>query len=89
VQDQLELRPLAPPAPRRAAPPSSLPLENTERRRVARAYSAGRAEHRRRDTTPPLFMYVVGGKEKGQAAMFKRPISVWRLRLHPDVFARP
>ncbi|XP_065344018.1 F-box only protein 42-like isoform X1 [Cloeon dipterum] len=87
-QDQIELKTLAAPAPRRAAPPTSLPLEGSERQhRMARALSAGRAE-RRKDPTPPLYMYVVGGREKGHAALFKRSVSMWRLCLHPSIFVR-
>ncbi|XP_059481086.1 uncharacterized protein LOC132199971 isoform X2 [Neocloeon triangulifer] len=87
-QDQIEMKQLASPTPRRKAPPTSLPLGNGERQhRLARALSAGRAE-RRKEQTPPLFMYVVGGKEKGQVVLFKRSISMWRLCLHPSIFTR-
>ncbi|XP_046391574.1 uncharacterized protein LOC124159707 [Ischnura elegans] len=38
------------------------------------------------DPNVPLYMFVVGGKERGQVTLFRRPISVWRLQLAPDIF---
>ncbi|KAG8222632.1 hypothetical protein J437_LFUL011908 [Ladona fulva] len=38
------------------------------------------------DPNVPLYMFIVGGKEKGQVTLFKRPISVWRLQLAPDIY---
>lgn len=29
----------------------------------------------------PLYVFVVGGKEQGQVTIFKRPLSIWRLKL--------
>jgi hypothetical protein len=34
----------------------------------------------------PLYMFVLGGKEQGQVTVFKRPVSVWKLQLAPDIF---
>ncbi|XP_066995627.2 RING finger protein B-like [Anabrus simplex] len=34
----------------------------------------------------PLYMFVLGGKEQGQVTVFKRPVSVWRLLLAPNIF---
>ena len=34
----------------------------------------------------PLYMFVLGGKEQGQVTLFKRPVSVWKLQLAPDIF---
>ncbi|XP_071445970.1 uncharacterized protein [Hetaerina americana] len=38
------------------------------------------------DPNVPLYMFVVGGKERGQVTLFRRPISVWRLQLAPDIY---
>uniref|UniRef100_A0A6P7F5I0 Uncharacterized protein LOC114326088 n=1 Tax=Diabrotica virgifera virgifera TaxID=50390 RepID=A0A6P7F5I0_DIAVI len=60
-----------------------------------RAHSAGRAEQRldRVDHSRPeafssgldptlrVYLYIFGGKEQGQVTVFKRPISIWRLKL--------
>ncbi|KAK4875540.1 hypothetical protein RN001_011962 [Aquatica leii] len=29
----------------------------------------------------PLYVFVIGGKEQGQVTVFKRPLSIWRLKL--------
>lgn len=29
----------------------------------------------------PLYVYVIGGKEKGQVTVFQRPLSIWKLKL--------
>lgn len=61
-------------------------------RMKTRAHSASRAEHNHveisdksledvGDTFIPLNIYVVGGKEQGQVTVFKRPISIWKLKL--------
>ncbi|XP_021939507.1 uncharacterized protein LOC110839536 isoform X2 [Zootermopsis nevadensis] len=34
----------------------------------------------------PLYMFVLGGKEQGQVTVFKRPVSVWKLQLAPNIF---
>lgn len=34
----------------------------------------------------PLYMFILGGKEQGQVTVFKRPVSVWRLLLAPNIF---
>ncbi|XP_031832399.2 uncharacterized protein LOC116426902 isoform X1 [Nomia melanderi] len=78
------------------APPKSLPLGSPSRRAV----SASRAERQRakvaaadiNDTeTPsygpaPLYVFLVGGKEKGQVTVFARPVSLWKLQLAPHIF---
>lgn len=33
------------------------------------------------DIVIPLYVYVIGGKEQGQVAVFKRPLSVWKYKL--------
>ena len=72
-----------------------------EKRKKSRASSASRAEkqmfgHEPEDeedlsyfsTEPsvPLYMFVLGGKEQGQVTVFKRPVSVWKLQLAPNIF---
>ncbi|PSN48213.1 hypothetical protein C0J52_03587 [Blattella germanica] len=72
-----------------------------EKRKKSRASSASRAEkqmfaHEHEDeedvsyfgTEPsvPLYMFVLGGKEQGQVTVFKRPVSVWKLQLAPNIF---
>lgn len=77
------------------APPKSLPLGSPSRRAV----SASRAERQRaklaasenneRNTSnpaPPLYVFLVGGKEKGQVTVFARPVSLWKLQLAPHIF---
>jgi hypothetical protein len=76
------------------APPKSLPLGSPSRR----AMSASRAERQRAKmaanescerTTPgpaPLYVFLVGGKEKGQVTVFARPVSLWKLQLAPHIF---
>lgn len=34
----------------------------------------------------PLYVYVIGGKERGQITVFKRPISIWKLQLSSSVY---
>ncbi|XP_050448440.1 uncharacterized protein LOC126849978 isoform X1 [Cataglyphis hispanica] len=78
------------------APPKSLPLSSPSRRAV----SASRAERQRAKVaavdatdakTPsygpaPLYVFLVGGKEKGQVTVFARPVSLWKLQLAPHIF---
>lgn len=76
------------------APPKSLPLGSPSRRAV----SASRAERQRakvaaieESETPsygpaPLYVFLVGGKEKGQVTVFARPVSLWKLQLAPHIF---
>ncbi|XP_033330241.2 uncharacterized protein LOC117222581 isoform X3 [Megalopta genalis] len=78
------------------APPKSLPLGSPSRRAV----SASRAERQRAKVaaadindseTPsygpaPLYVFLVGGKEKGQVTVFARPVSLWKLQLAPHIF---
>lgn len=73
------------------APPKSLPLGSPSRRAV----SASRAERQRaklaaNETNPPgpapLYVFLVGGKEKGQVTVFARPVSLWKLQLAPHIF---
>lgn len=33
------------------------------------------------DVFVPLYVFIVGGKEQGQVTVFKRPISIWKLKL--------
>lgn len=73
-------------------PPKSLPLGSPSRRAV----SASRAERQKAKlvafnnvTMPapaPLFIFLIGGKEKGQANVFSRPISLWKLQLASHIF---
>ncbi|XP_066593440.1 uncharacterized protein [Prorops nasuta] len=78
------------------APPKSLNLNSPSRRAV----SASRAERQRAkvaavdgndSNTPsygpaPLYVFLVGGKEKGQVTVFARPVSLWKLQLAPHIF---
>ena len=73
------------------APPKSLALGSPSRRAV----SASRAERQRaklvanETSTPgpaPLYVFLVGGKEKGQVTVFARPVSLWKLQLAPNIF---
>jgi hypothetical protein len=70
-----------------------------EKRKKSRASSASRAEKHSQDLddeedvsyfgtelSVPLYMFVLGGKEQGQVTVFKRPVSVWKLQLAPDIF---
>jgi len=34
----------------------------------------------------PLYVFLVGGKEKGQVTVFARPVSLWKLQLAPHIF---
>lgn len=29
----------------------------------------------------PVYLFIVGGKEQGQVTVFKRPLSIWKLKL--------
>lgn len=77
------------------APPKSLPLGSPSRRAV----SASRAERQRAKVAAsvdeeygatygpaPLYVFLVGGKEKGQVTVFARPVSLWKLELSPHIF---
>lgn len=73
------------------APPQSLQLSSPSRRAV----SASRAERQKAKMvaddvhTPgpaPLYVFLVGGKEKGQVTVFARPVSLWKLQLAPHIF---
>ncbi|KAF7994345.1 hypothetical protein HCN44_003817 [Aphidius gifuensis] len=80
-------------------PPKSLKLDNSPSRR---AVSASRAERQKAKlqascqtttttttpaTTPaPFNVFIIGGKEKGQAAVFSRPVSLWKLQLGSHIF---
>ncbi|KAK0089840.1 hypothetical protein PV325_005147 [Microctonus aethiopoides] len=70
-------------------PPKSLPLGSPSRRAV----SASRAERQRAKlaanegvTPAPLYVFLVGGKEKGQVTVFSRPVSLWKLQLASHIF---
>lgn len=85
-EELLELQEMRP-----RAPPKSLPLGSPSRR----ALSASRAERQRAKmattevNTPapaPLYVFLVGGKEKGQMTVFARPVSLWKLQLAPHIF---
>ncbi|XP_046490732.1 uncharacterized protein [Neodiprion pinetum] len=85
-EELLELQEMRP-----RAPPKSLPLGSPSRR----ALSASRAERQRakmaatETNTPgpaPLYVFLVGGKEKGQVTVFARPVSLWKLQLAPHIF---
>ena len=66
-------------APRRPVANARRPIPAS---RGSRASSAGRMEAGRQlEPSPPVYMFVVGGKEHGQVTVFKRPISIWRLLL--------
>ncbi|KAB0794495.1 hypothetical protein PPYR_11334 [Photinus pyralis] len=81
----------------RNAPPTSLVLDRSSNRTKQmkyRASSASRAEKNCNKTEPthyedpgpindyvPLYVFVIGGKEQGQVTVFKRPLSIWRLKL--------
>ncbi|XP_073969434.1 uncharacterized protein isoform X3 [Rhodnius prolixus] len=79
-QELIELKPI---------PPKSLPLAfnsyNNEmisfRDKKGRAMSATRAE---RNTS--FCVFIIGGKERGQVTVFKRPISIWKLQLNSTVY---
>ncbi|XP_074036461.1 uncharacterized protein isoform X2 [Leptinotarsa decemlineata] len=58
-----------------------------------RALSAGRVENRMDSIPPirpmsgpvessvPIYVYIIGGKEQGHVTVFKRPVSIWKLKL--------
>lgn len=66
-------------------------LKNASVKEYSRASSASRIERSKtvtehelnQDTEAfvPLYIYVIGGKEKGQVTVFQRPLSVWKLKL--------
>ncbi|XP_018335554.1 uncharacterized protein LOC108744347 [Agrilus planipennis] len=35
-----------------------------------------------KDDFIPLYVFIVGGKEQGQVTVFKRPLSIWKLKLY-------
>ena len=84
----LELQELKP----KVKPPKSLPLGSPSRRAV----SASRAERQRAklaasennvtSAPSPLYVFLIGGKEKGQVTVFARPVSLWKLQLAPHIF---
>lgn len=49
---------------------------------VADAYVYADAESEVDASLVPLYVFVVGGKERGQVTLFKRPVSIWKLRLY-------
>ncbi|KAK5644820.1 hypothetical protein RI129_006120 [Pyrocoelia pectoralis] len=81
----------------RNPPPTSLVLDKSNNRTKQvkyRASSASRVEKNCNKTEPthyedpgpvndyvPLYVFVIGGKEQGQVTVFKRPLSIWRLKL--------
>lgn len=76
--EMIELKPI---------PPKSLPLSlnnsyNNQLSKKGRAYSASRAEN---DKTS-FSIFLIGGKERGQVTVFKRPLSIWKLQLNASVF---
>ncbi|CAA9999004.1 unnamed protein product [Nesidiocoris tenuis] len=87
--EMIELKPI---------PPKSLALASTRhhynddhddpstsssfRDKKGRALSASRAE---KDVTA-FCVFVVGGKERGQVTVFKRPLSMWKLQLCPSIY---
>lgn len=74
----------------RPKPPKSLPLTSAgnanvpEKKRKYRACSAGRYDGQ--PFTPPLCVFLIGGKEHCQMTTFKRPLSIWRLSLTKDIY---
>ncbi|XP_034949658.1 tip elongation aberrant protein 1-like isoform X2 [Chelonus insularis] len=83
-EELLELQEIKP-----RAPPKSLALGSPSRRAV----SASRAERQRAKlaaheavTPAPLYVFLIGGKEKGQVTVFARPVSLWKLQLAPHIF---
>lgn len=71
---------------------SSSGVKHTSVKENSRASSASRIERSRtiaendfnqdaNDSFVPLYVYVVGGKEKGQVTVFQRPLSIWKLKL--------
>ncbi|XP_011304960.1 tip elongation aberrant protein 1 [Fopius arisanus] len=74
------------------APPKSLPLGSTSPSR--RALSASRAERQKAKlaasqappTPAPLYVFLIGGREKGQVTVFARPVSLWKLQLADNIF---
>lgn len=68
-----------------------LGLRSQSGKESSRASSASRIERSRtiaendmtQEVEPfvPLYVYVVGGKEKGQVTVFARPLSIWKLKL--------
>lgn len=82
---------------RNKGPPNSLPLESHLRLKggKCRASSASRAEKNSfredgskvhsaipgNETFIPFFVFILGGKEQGQVTVFRRPLSIWKLKL--------
>lgn len=75
----------------RHKPQSNSGVKNSSTKECSRASSASRIERSRTvvendinqeaDPFVPLYIYVVGGKEKGQVTVFQRPLSIWKLKL--------
>ncbi|XP_060529678.1 uncharacterized protein LOC132704051 isoform X2 [Cylas formicarius] len=71
----------------RSSRPSNLLLAENSATDKPRALSASRAEKRAApvgkgaESTVPLYVYVVGGKEQGHVTVFQRPISIWKFKL--------
>jgi hypothetical protein len=38
------------------------------------------------ESSIPLYVFILGGKEHGQITVFKRPMSVWISQLAPNIF---
>lgn len=38
-------------------------------------------QHPSPDVFVPLYIFIIGGKEHGQVTVFKRPVSIWKLKL--------
>ncbi|KAF6209563.1 hypothetical protein GE061_015311, partial [Apolygus lucorum] len=81
TMEMIEMKPI---------PPKSLPLKSTTynsqmgafKDKKGRAMSATRAE---KETTA-FCVFIVGGKERGQVTVFKRPLSIWKLQLNSSVY---
>uniref|UniRef100_A0A146LGW2 Leucine-zipper-like transcriptional regulator 1 n=1 Tax=Lygus hesperus TaxID=30085 RepID=A0A146LGW2_LYGHE len=81
TMEMIEMKPI---------PPKSLPLKSTAynsqmgafKDKKGRAMSATRAE---KDATA-FCVFIVGGKERGQVTVFKRPLSIWKLQLNSSVY---
>ncbi|XP_014234872.1 tip elongation aberrant protein 1-like isoform X2 [Trichogramma pretiosum] len=91
--DLLEMQELGT-STRPRAPPKSLPLGSPSRRAVSasraerqRAKLAASERNERNSPSPaPLYVFLIGGKEKGQVTVFARPVSLWKLQLAPHIF---
>lgn len=74
-QQLIEMKPL---------PPRSLPLSSNYNSHCKkfRACSASRADS---DFTS-FCIFVIGGKERGQVTVFRRPLSFWKLELNSNIY---